>query len=210
MTLCIEGIWRIVEDRLPIVIYKGHSCLWPAIFERCVPSDIKIKGTSVSPSLSVDLKCVTTSSPSDISPYLCLPPPVRSMHLSIEVFRWRIAGEAMLRGVNMMLSVGWLPHQPSHAFDDVSTPVFDRVLVIVIPSHILDSAQFPLPRSLIIWHACNKVLDTIPVFDVREMQSGVFFLQCIVIVRLHALLLDLTLEIFVLFTRGKRVVGIAV
>jgi hypothetical protein len=38
-----------------------------------------------------------------------------------------------------MLGVGWLPHQPSHAFDDVSTPVFDRALVIVIPFHILKS-----------------------------------------------------------------------
>jgi len=44
-----------------------------------------------------------------------------------------------LRGVNEMLGVGWLPHQPSHAVDEVSTPVFDWVLVIVIPFHILDS-----------------------------------------------------------------------
>jgi len=35
--------------------------------------------------------------------------------------------------------VPWLPHQPCHGFDDVSTPVFDRALVIVIPSHILES-----------------------------------------------------------------------
>jgi hypothetical protein len=38
-----------------------------------------------------------------------------------------------------MLGAGWLPHHPSHAFDDVSTPVFDRPLVIVIPSHILET-----------------------------------------------------------------------
>jgi hypothetical protein len=38
-----------------------------------------------------------------------------------------------------MLGEGWLPHQPSHAFDDVLTAVFERRLVIVIPSHILDS-----------------------------------------------------------------------
>ena len=38
-----------------------------------------------------------------------------------------------------MFGVGWLPHQPSHAFDDVSTPVLDRLLVIVIPSHMLES-----------------------------------------------------------------------
>jgi hypothetical protein len=38
-----------------------------------------------------------------------------------------------------MLGIGWLLHQPSHAFDDVSTAEFDRALVIVIPSHILES-----------------------------------------------------------------------
>jgi hypothetical protein len=51
-----------------------------------------------------------------------------------EVIRWRKAVKAMLRGVMMMLSVGWLPQQPSHAFDDVTTPVFNWVLVIVIPA----------------------------------------------------------------------------
>jgi len=61
------------------------------------------------------------------------------VHFSIEAFRWRIAVEAMLSSVNEMLGVGRLPHQPSHAFDDVSTLVFDRPLVIVIPSHILES-----------------------------------------------------------------------
>jgi hypothetical protein len=38
-----------------------------------------------------------------------------------------------------MLGLGWLPHQPSHGFDGVSTPVFDMALVMVIPSHILGS-----------------------------------------------------------------------
>jgi hypothetical protein len=38
-----------------------------------------------------------------------------------------------------MLGVGWLLHQPSHALDDTSNQVFDRVLVIVIPLHILES-----------------------------------------------------------------------
>jgi len=61
------------------------------------------------------------------------------VHFGIEAFRWRIAVKATLRGVNKMLGVCWLPHQLSLAFDDVSTPVFDRVLVIVIPSHILES-----------------------------------------------------------------------
>jgi len=130
------------------------------------------------------------------------------MHFSIEAFWWRMAVKATLRGVNMMLGVGWLPHQPSHAFDDVSTPVYDRALVIFIPSHILGSVQFPLPESLIIWHASHELLDAIPVVEAWEMQSGVFFLQHVVIVRLHALLLDPTLDISVLFTCGKRVVGI--
>ena len=130
------------------------------------------------------------------------------MHFGIEAFRGRIAVKATLSGINDMLSVGWLPHQPSHAFDDVSTPVFDRALVIVIPSHILESVYFPLSESLIIGHASNQPLDTIPVFDASETQSGVFFLQHVVIVRLHTLLLDPTLDIFVLFTRRKRVVGI--
>jgi len=136
--VCAEGIWQIFEDRLPIVIYTGHSFLSPAKFERCVPSDIKIKGTSVSPSLSVALTAISTLLSSSISAYLCLPLSVRSVHFSIEAFRWRIAVKATLRGVNEMLGVGWLPHQPSLAFDDVSTPVFDRPLVIVIPSHILE------------------------------------------------------------------------
>jgi len=61
------------------------------------------------------------------------------VHFGIEAFRGRIAVKAMLRGENEMLGVDWLPHQPSHAFDDISTPVFDRALVIVIPSHILES-----------------------------------------------------------------------
>jgi len=49
------------------------------------------------------------------------------VHFGIEVFWWGIAVEAMLRGINEMLSVGWLPHQPSHAFDDAWPPVFDRL-----------------------------------------------------------------------------------
>jgi hypothetical protein len=61
------------------------------------------------------------------------------VHFGIEAFLWGIAVKAMLRGVNVMLGVGWLRHQPSHAFDDVSTPVFDRGLVIAIPSQILAS-----------------------------------------------------------------------
>jgi len=138
-TLCADGNWWIFEDTLPIVIYTGHCFLLPAKFERCVLLDIKIKGTSVSPSLSVDLTSISTLFCSSISAYLFLPPPGRSVRFSIEAFWWCIAVKATLRGLNEMLGVGWLPHQPSHTFDDVSTPVFDRPLVIVIPSHILGS-----------------------------------------------------------------------
>jgi hypothetical protein len=73
----------------------------------------------------------------------------------------------------MMFGVGRLPHQPSHALDDVSIAVFDRALVIVLPSHILKSVQFPLSKSLISWHANHELLDTIPVFEAWEMQRGV-------------------------------------
>jgi len=139
MTLCVEGIWWIFEDRLPIVIYTGHSFLSPAQFQKCVQSAMIIKGTSVSPTLSIAITLISTLLSSSISPYLCLPPPVGSVHFGIEALRWRTAVKATLRGVNEMLSLGWLPHQPSHALDDVSTAVFDRALVIVIPSHILES-----------------------------------------------------------------------
>jgi hypothetical protein len=143
-----------------------------------------------------------------MSPDLCLPQPVPSVHFSIEAFWWHIAVKATLRGLNKMLGVRWLPHQPSHAFDDVSTPLFERALVIVILSQILESVYFPLPERQIIWHASHELLDAIPVFEAWETQSGVFFLRHVVIVRLHAVLLDPTLDIFVLFTRRKRVVGI--
>jgi hypothetical protein len=99
---------------------------------------MKIKGTSVSPSLSVALTLISALSSSSISANLSLQPPVGSVHFRIEAFRWHIAVEATLRGVNEMIRVGWLPHQPSQDFDDVSTPVFDRALVIVIPFHILE------------------------------------------------------------------------
>ena len=38
-----------------------------------------------------------------------------------------------------MPSVGWLPYLTSDAFDEVSTPELNRALVIIIPSHILES-----------------------------------------------------------------------
>jgi hypothetical protein len=111
----------------------------PAKFERCVPSDIKILGTSVSRSQRVDLTSTSTRLSTSMSAYLCLSPPVRGVHFSTEAFQWRIAVKAMLRGINGILGVGWLPQQPSHAIDDFSTPVFDRPSVIVIPYHILKS-----------------------------------------------------------------------
>ena len=139
MSLYCEGVWRIFEDRLPIGIYGGYSFLWPGKCEWCVPSDTNIRGTSVSPTLSIDLTSITMLLSSSISRYPRLPPPVRNVHLGTEAFRWRIAVNATPKGVNEMLGVGRVPHQPSHTFDDVSTPVFDRVLVIVIPSHIFQS-----------------------------------------------------------------------
>ena len=58
------------------------------------------------------------------------------------------------------------------------------------------------------WHASHELLDAIPVFEAWETQSGVFFLQHVVLVCFHTLLLDPTLDIFVLFTRHKQVVEI--
>jgi hypothetical protein len=74
-----------------------------------------------------------------ISPYMCLQPPGRSVDSCIEVFWWGITDIAMLHSLNTMLRVRWLPHQPSDGFDDILTPVFDWALVIVIPSHNLES-----------------------------------------------------------------------
>jgi len=130
------------------------------------------------------------------------------VHFGIEAFQWRITVKAMLRGVNKMLDVRWLPYQHSHDLDDISTPVCDTAFVIVVPFHILESVYFPLPEIQIIWHASHELLHAIPVFEASEMQIGVFFLQHIVIVRLHALLLDPRLDIFVLFTRRKWTVAI--
>ena len=81
-------------------------------------------------------------------------------------------------------------------------------MLIVIPFHILMSVLFPLPKSQIFWHASHERLDAIPVFDSWDTQSGVTFLQHNVIVCLHAILLDPTLDIFVLFMLRKQVVGI--
>jgi len=166
--LCIEGIWRIFEDRLPIVTCTSHFFLLPAEFERCVLLDMKMKGTGASPTLSADLTSISTVLSSSISPSLCRLPSLHIVKFGIEAFWWSIAVEATLRGVHEMVRTGWLPHQPSHALDDVSTPVFDRALVIVIPSHILESVKFPIPESLIIWHASPELLETVAVFEPWE------------------------------------------
>ena len=80
--------------------------------------------------------------------------------------------------------------------------------MIVISSHILRSMEFPLLESLLIWHASHELLDTIHVFEAWETHSGVIFLQHVVIVCLHTLLVDPRLRIFVLFMYRKQVVGI--
>jgi hypothetical protein len=61
------------------------------------------------------------------------------VHFGIETYRGHIAVKAPQRGENEMLVIAWPPHQASDAFDDVSTAEFDRVLVVVIGSHILES-----------------------------------------------------------------------
>jgi len=166
------------------------------------------QGNQCFPTLSIDYKSISMVLSQSISPYLCLPPPVGSVYFSIEVFRWRIAVEATQRGVNNMLGIDWLPHQASHAFDDLSTPVFDSALVIVMPSHILENVQLPHPKSQIIWHARHELLEAIPVFEASEMQSGVFFIQHLFILPLYAYLLDPTLDMIVLYMGCKRVVGV--
>jgi hypothetical protein len=130
------------------------------------------------------------------------------VHFNIEAFRWCIAVKATLRGVYEMLGVGWLPHQPFYSFDDFSTQVFNRPLVNVTPSHILETVYFQLLESLIIWHARHELVDAIPIFEASQTQTIELFLLHLVIVRLHTLLLDPTLDIFELFTRRKRVVQI--
>jgi hypothetical protein len=52
------------------------------------------------------------------------------------------------------------------------------------------------------------LLNAIPVVEAWEKQSGDFFLQHIVRVSLHTLLLNPTLNIFVLLVHRKRVVVI--
>jgi len=80
---------------------------------------------------------------------------------------------------------------------------------MVIPYLIYESVSFPLPDTMIIWDASHELLDTIPIFEAFQTQSGVSFLQHVVIVRLYALLFDSTLDIFVVFKCCKQEVRIA-
>jgi hypothetical protein len=137
--VCIVGIWQIFEDRLHFGKYTAYPFWSQVKFERCVPSDIKIKRTRISCSRSIALPLNSTLLSSCISSYLFHQPPVHSVHCSTKACGLCIAVQATLRGVNEMFCVGWLQHQPSYGFDDVWTPLIDRVLVIVIPSHILES-----------------------------------------------------------------------
>jgi hypothetical protein len=110
----------------------------------------------------------------------------------------------------LVLSVGCMPHQPFHAVDDVSTPECNWALVIPIASDINKRILFPHPESLIISYASHELLEAISVFEASETQSGDSFLQPFTIECLHALLLDPTLDIFILFTHRKWIVGIVV
>jgi hypothetical protein len=58
------------------------------------------------------------------------------------------------------------------------------------------------------WHASNKLLHPIPFLDAWKTECCVILLQHVVIVCPYALLLDPTLDIFVLFMRRKWVVVI--
>jgi hypothetical protein len=73
MIMCIEGFLWIFEDGLPTVLYTGYSCLSPAKFGSCVPSDKNIMGTTVSPTLRVELTSIRTLLSLGILSYLCCP-----------------------------------------------------------------------------------------------------------------------------------------
>jgi hypothetical protein len=55
---------------LPIVLHSGAYFLLPAKSERYVLSEMKIKGTTISPTLSIDLMSIITVLSLSISPYL--------------------------------------------------------------------------------------------------------------------------------------------
>jgi len=115
-THCVEGNWRIFKDWLPIVIYTGHYFLSPAKLESCVPLDLQIKGTSVSPALRVDWTSMHMLLSTNTSSYLCLQTAVRSRHFGIEAFWWYIAVGVVLRGLNVILGTRWRPHEPLYSW----------------------------------------------------------------------------------------------
>jgi hypothetical protein len=114
----------------------------------------------------------------------------------------------MVRGLNEILSAGLRLHQPSHASEDVSTLVVEWLLLIDIPFHILGSVLFPFCMMLNISQASHEFLDANPISEAWETESGVFFLQHVVIVPLHAILQNSAMDIFVLFTSYTQVVQI--
>jgi hypothetical protein len=90
--LWLLGAIRMVVDRFLIVIYTGHAFLSLEKFVKCVVSDKKIIGMTVLPS-SREL-CVIVRNPythprivfiTRKGSNLLFPPPVRSMHLAINV-----------------------------------------------------------------------------------------------------------------------------
>lgn len=135
----IGGIWWIFDDRLPVVINTGNSFLLPPTFKWCVPLHMKIKRSSGSPTVSVDLMLISMSLSSVTSPYVWFPPPVHRVHFGVLAFRWHITVKATLRGISQMHRAGLLPHQRFNSIGDILTPVCDRTLVTVIPSDILES-----------------------------------------------------------------------
>ena len=76
----------------------------------------------------------------------------------------------------MILGVGWLPHQQSDSVHDVSTPIFDTALVIIIECHIIESVRFPLHESQKICHASHALLDAILILNLG--QRGAVLCSC--------------------------------
>jgi hypothetical protein len=105
MMLRVEGVWLILEDRMPIVIYTGNSFLLRAKIERCFPSNIIMKGSSASPTLSIDKTSISKLLSLSISNSLCLPPAVCSVHFGIEAFRVYMAVKSILKSENVMLGI---------------------------------------------------------------------------------------------------------
>ena len=67
-----------------------------------------------------------------------------------------------------------------------------------------------MSESLAIWNAFHKLQDAISVFEAWETECSVLSLQHVVIVCLHALLPNPTLDLYELFMKHRWVVGIVV